>query len=246
MLNVTRHRGNEYKSKPQWDIISHKSEWLKWTSQETTDVGRDAEEGNPLTLLMGLEAGTATLENSMEVPQKVENRATQRPSNCTTRDLYQRYKCNDLKGHLHHNVYSNFILRDQERERGSTSGRRSRGSGSSRLPTEQTAWSGWGSIPGPWNYDLSWRQALNGLSPQEPQYPTLDLILGMQWEDTFYKKGLRKNILDGNTCNIQLILDQHGFELHRSTRLTRRLWYCISVFSLPAVFPSNIFFSSLF
>ena len=32
--------------------------------------------GNPPTLLVGMEAGTATLENSMEVPQKVENRAT--------------------------------------------------------------------------------------------------------------------------------------------------------------------------
>ena len=40
--------------------------------------------GNPPTLLVGMQAGTATLENSMEVPQKVENRATLWPSNCTT------------------------------------------------------------------------------------------------------------------------------------------------------------------
>ena len=33
--------------------------------------------GNPLTLLVGVQAGTTTLENSMEVFQKVENRATQ-------------------------------------------------------------------------------------------------------------------------------------------------------------------------
>ena len=31
-------------------------------------------EGNPPTLLVGMEAGAATLENSMEVPQKVEIR----------------------------------------------------------------------------------------------------------------------------------------------------------------------------
>ena len=31
--------------------------------------------GSPLTLLVGMQAGMATLENSMEVPQKVENRA---------------------------------------------------------------------------------------------------------------------------------------------------------------------------
>ena len=32
--------------------------------------------GNPPTLLVGMQYGTATLENSMEVPQKVEDRAT--------------------------------------------------------------------------------------------------------------------------------------------------------------------------
>ena len=38
--------------------------------------------GNPLTLLVGMKTGAATVENSM-VPQKVKNRATL-PSNCTT------------------------------------------------------------------------------------------------------------------------------------------------------------------
>ena len=33
-------------------------------------------EGNPPTLLVGMQAGATTLENSIEVPQKVENRAT--------------------------------------------------------------------------------------------------------------------------------------------------------------------------
>ena len=49
-----------------------------------TDVGEDAEKGEPSTLLVGMQAGAVTLENSMEVPQKVENRATLRPSNHTT------------------------------------------------------------------------------------------------------------------------------------------------------------------
>ena len=31
--------------------------------------------GIPLTLLAGMQAGTATLENSVEVPQEVKNRA---------------------------------------------------------------------------------------------------------------------------------------------------------------------------
>ena len=32
--------------------------------------------GHPLTLLVGMQAGTATLENIMEVPQVIENRPT--------------------------------------------------------------------------------------------------------------------------------------------------------------------------
>ena len=33
----------KYKSKPYWDITSHLSEWLTWTTQATTDVGEDVE-----------------------------------------------------------------------------------------------------------------------------------------------------------------------------------------------------------
>ena len=36
--------------------------------------------GNPFTLLVGMQTGAATLENSMEVPQKVKNRTTQDPA----------------------------------------------------------------------------------------------------------------------------------------------------------------------
>ena len=47
-------------------------------------LARMQRKGNPPTLLVGMQAGAATLENSMEVLQKVENRATLWPSNCTT------------------------------------------------------------------------------------------------------------------------------------------------------------------
>ena len=36
--------------------------------------------GNPPTLLVGMHAGATTLENSMELSQKVENRATLGPA----------------------------------------------------------------------------------------------------------------------------------------------------------------------
>ena len=43
----------------------------------------------PLALLVGMQTGAAILENNMEVPQKIENRTTPQPSNCTTR-IYPR------------------------------------------------------------------------------------------------------------------------------------------------------------
>ena len=39
------------------------------------------------------------------------------------------------------------------------------------------------------------------------------------------KKDLNKNILDRNSCNIQLTLDQHGFDLCGSTLLTHGLFW---------------------
>ena len=64
---------------------------------------------NPLTLLVGMQTGAATLENSMEVPQKVKNRTTLRSGNYTTRYLSKRYENTDSKGHMHPNVYSSIF-----------------------------------------------------------------------------------------------------------------------------------------
>ena len=58
-----------------WDIISHLSEWLKLT-QETTGVAVDVERGEPSYTVGRNASWYSTLENSMEVPQKVKNRTT--------------------------------------------------------------------------------------------------------------------------------------------------------------------------
>lgn len=62
--------------------------------------------GTPLILLVVMQAGTDSLENSMKVPQEVKHRATLQCSNYTTRYLSQRYKCSDRKGHLYPEVHS--------------------------------------------------------------------------------------------------------------------------------------------
>ena len=63
-----------YKSKLQWDISSHLSECLKLTTQEAI-VGEDVEKVEPLTLLVGMQTGVATVENnkmSFLKKQKIE------------------------------------------------------------------------------------------------------------------------------------------------------------------------------
>ena len=103
MLNITHHQGN--KNPNHNEIPPHLSEWLKFTTQETTDVGEDAEKGEPLALL-GMQTGAAALENSMEFCRKTKNRTTPQPSNCTTRYLSKGCKYPASKGHMHPNVYS--------------------------------------------------------------------------------------------------------------------------------------------
>ena len=49
-------------------------------------------------MLVGMQTGAATLENSMEVPQKIKSRTTLRPSNYTIRCLSKGYRCAVSKG----------------------------------------------------------------------------------------------------------------------------------------------------
>ena len=81
----------------QIKTTSYISEWLKLT-EEATDVGKDMEKGETFALLMGMQTGAVTLENSMEVPEKVKNRTTLKSSNFTTRYLPKGYKKNTFKG----------------------------------------------------------------------------------------------------------------------------------------------------
>ena len=80
-------------------------------------LARMRRKGNLLTLLVGMQTGAATLENSTEVAQKVKNRTTLKPSNCSTRYLSKGYKHSDSKGHMHPNLYSSNVYNNQTMER---------------------------------------------------------------------------------------------------------------------------------
>ena len=76
-------------------------------------LARMQKKGNSPTLLVGMQAGAATVENSMELPQRVENRATLQHRNCTTGYVPQRYKCSEKKGHMHPSVHSSNVHNSQ-------------------------------------------------------------------------------------------------------------------------------------
>ena len=47
------------------------SEWPSSINQQTS-AGEDVEKGNPFALLVGMQIGAATVESSMEIPQKLK------------------------------------------------------------------------------------------------------------------------------------------------------------------------------
>ena len=71
---------------------------------------------NPLALLVGMQTGKATVEDSMEIPQRVQSITTLWSSNHTIGYLPKEYKSTNSKGYMHPNVYSNIIYNSQDME----------------------------------------------------------------------------------------------------------------------------------
>ena len=71
---------------------------------------------NPCALLVGMEIGAATMENSMEIPQKTKNRTTITSSNSTPGYLYEENKNINLKRYMHPEVHCSIIHNSQDME----------------------------------------------------------------------------------------------------------------------------------
>ena len=82
------------------------SEWLSWKSLQTTNAGEE----------VGMEIGAATMENSMDVPQKPKTRATIWSSNSIPGYISEKSKDVSLKWYIHPNVHSNSIYNNQATE----------------------------------------------------------------------------------------------------------------------------------
>ena len=72
--------------------------------------------GNPFALLLGMQTGAATVENSMEIPQKIKNASTFWPSNPTTGNISERTQNINFKEHKYPYICCWFIYNCQNME----------------------------------------------------------------------------------------------------------------------------------
>ena len=49
-------------------LLTYQSEWPSSKSLQAINAGEGMEKTNPLTLLVGMQTSTATMENSVEIP----------------------------------------------------------------------------------------------------------------------------------------------------------------------------------
>ena len=70
--------------------------------------------GNPLTLLVGMQTSTATMENSVEIPLKTGNRTAIWPSNPTAGHTHQGNQ--NWKKQVYPNVHCSTVYNNQDME----------------------------------------------------------------------------------------------------------------------------------
>ena len=73
-------------------------------------------EENTCALLEGKQLSTATIENSREVPQKIENRTTTQSSNSTLGYTSEENEDTNLRRYLHPDVHSRIVSHSQDIE----------------------------------------------------------------------------------------------------------------------------------
>ena len=73
IFNATNYQGNAAKITMRYNLIP--INWLLSKRQERS-VGKGVVKGNSHALLVGKQIGAVTMEDSMEIPQKFENRTT--------------------------------------------------------------------------------------------------------------------------------------------------------------------------
>ena len=113
MLNITNHQRD---AKPQWDIISHLSDWLSSIINNYQVLARVWRKGNPSALLEGVQIGAATVKSSVEIPRNINNGCTFWPSDPTSGNISKGTQNANSKEHKHPYVHCSVIYNCQDME----------------------------------------------------------------------------------------------------------------------------------
>ena len=87
----------------------------RWINEQL-GLARVWRKGNPSTLLVGMQTGAATVENSMEFPQKIKNGTAFWPSNSTSGNISEEIWNTNLKDYMHPYVHSSISENSQDLE----------------------------------------------------------------------------------------------------------------------------------
>ena len=79
-------------------------------------LARRSRKGNPFALLVGMRIGAATVESSMEIPQKIKNESAFWPSDSTSGNIYKETQNTNLKEHQYPYVHCSVIYNCQDIE----------------------------------------------------------------------------------------------------------------------------------
>ena len=96
--------------------ISHLLGWLLSKRQEMINVGKDVVERQHLYTIGGTINCTATMESSMEDPQKFNNRTNIQSSNSTSDYLSEENEITNSKRYMHPYVHCSTIYNSQDME----------------------------------------------------------------------------------------------------------------------------------
>ena len=79
-------------------------------NKSTTKCWRGCgEKGNPRALLVGVQTGAATVENSMEILQQIKNETALWPSESTPGTIFAEAQNTNLKEYMHPSVHCSVI-----------------------------------------------------------------------------------------------------------------------------------------
>ena len=98
------------------DNTLHLAGWLLSKRQHTKIVGKDVRKAKPCALLFRMQISAATMENSMKISHKVENRNIVYSSSTTTMYLSKENKNMDFKWYIQPYIRCSFIYNNRDME----------------------------------------------------------------------------------------------------------------------------------